>query len=370
MLLQNPPHALHTLYAAARREAAWRDALKDLSFLTGSQGATVWLMRGRQLPQLEFYNFSPPFIRAYVDVMAAHDPTVQFITNHPSTRITREDQIIADREKQRHAYYRWQSLHTDSYHRLLAKVPAGRSLQLGIALHRNKQAGSYDDRDRKQLAILYPDIACALSLGLRRDSLRGFCYLTKEQHLDQEILATISAVVAWKNKSGTRAVACSAVAECIWAIRNLAETPPVYVRLLAAIHKQLGGHAGLAREQLEGLPNNAQEATHSDVIDNSGTLLLIGATRAWCALDSGNLPHYFVQTRLLWNRAQQCNRQSIWRRCRDLYSFASRMCGHIGISDCLSSIHAPMLCEPALPNARVVQLLWECITPPFESSDL
>ena len=78
MLIDERVHAvIRALYDAAMDETLWPGALKELTDLTGSQGASFWVLDGSDQPRLPTFttvNFDPNFIEKYLDDMVPMDP--------------------------------------------------------------------------------------------------------------------------------------------------------------------------------------------------------------------------------------------------------------------------------------------------------
>ena len=77
---------IQALYDAAMDETLWPKALQEMTDLTGSQAATFWVLDSSaqpRLPTLITHNFDPSFMKAYLDGVVPHDPTVQYLVRNP-----------------------------------------------------------------------------------------------------------------------------------------------------------------------------------------------------------------------------------------------------------------------------------------------
>ncbi|MCC5794491.1 MAG: hypothetical protein JJT85_07120 [Chromatiales bacterium] len=112
------------MYEAALDESLWREALQKLADATNSQAATFWLLNGSaspRLPTFSFINLDPQLIRGYLDGMAEHDPTVQYLMTHPGQAIVHDGLFITEREKDQHVYYDWRRRYTGMRFRLISR---------------------------------------------------------------------------------------------------------------------------------------------------------------------------------------------------------------------------------------------------------
>ena len=175
MSLDERVHAvIQALYDAAMDETLWPEALKQLTDLTGSQGASFWVLDGSEQPRLPTFatiNFDPKFIEKYLDSMVPFDPTVQYLVRHPDEPIVHDGLVITEREKDRDPYYDWQRHHSDSRFRMVGQVHPAPDVQAGIALHRRREAGRYEPVDIERFAILHRHLERALRIGFRLGSL-------------------------------------------------------------------------------------------------------------------------------------------------------------------------------------------------------
>jgi len=165
--------AIDAVYEAALDESLWQSALQKLADATNSQAATFWLLNGSgppRLPTFSFINFDPELIQEYLDGMAEHDPTVQYLLTHPGQAIVHDGLFISEREKDRHPYYDWHHRYTDMRFRLISQMSPAPGVQAGIALHRTRKVGRFEQADVDQFAVLHRHIERALGFGFRLGS--------------------------------------------------------------------------------------------------------------------------------------------------------------------------------------------------------
>jgi len=184
MSLDERVHAvIQALYDAAMDETLWPEALKKLTDLTDSQGASFWVLDGSEHPRLPTFatiNFDPKFIEEYLDSMVPLDPTVQYLVCHPDEPIVHDGLVITEGEKDRHPYYDWQRHHSDSRFRMVGQVHPAPAVQAGVALHRRRQAGRYETIDIERFAILQRHLERALRIGFSLGSLGAIQQCTTE----------------------------------------------------------------------------------------------------------------------------------------------------------------------------------------------
>ena len=175
MSIDERVHAvIRSVYDAAMEETRWPEALKELTDLTGSQGASFWVLDGSDQPRLPTFstvNFDPKFIAAYLDNMVPLDPTVQYLVRHPNQPIVHDGLIITEREKDRHVYYDWQGQHSDIRFRMVGQVRPAPGVQAGVALHRTRSVGRYESDDLERFSVLYGHLEKALAIGFRLGAL-------------------------------------------------------------------------------------------------------------------------------------------------------------------------------------------------------
>jgi DNA-binding CsgD family transcriptional regulator len=166
--------AIEAVYEAALDETLWHGALQKLADATGSQAASFWLLDGSdqpRLPMFSFINFDPQLIREYLDGMAEHDPTVQYLAAHPGEPIVHDGMFITEREKDRHVYYDWHHRFTEMRYRLISQMTPAPGIQAGVALHRTRNVGRFERGDVDRFAMLHRHIQRALALGFRFGSI-------------------------------------------------------------------------------------------------------------------------------------------------------------------------------------------------------
>jgi DNA-binding CsgD family transcriptional regulator/PAS domain-containing protein len=167
---------IDAMYDAAVDDARWPEALEQLTDVTGSQGASFWVLDASAQPRLPTFtaiNFDPTFIGEYLDEMVPFDPTVQYLVAHPDEAIVHDGLVITEREKVRHAYYDWQRRHsdTDIWFRLVGQACPAHLVQAGVALHRTRKTGPYEVSDLDRFAVLQGHLQRALSIGFRLGAL-------------------------------------------------------------------------------------------------------------------------------------------------------------------------------------------------------
>lgn len=165
---------IQALYDAALDERQWTHALTQLAAITRSQAATFWVLDGSdqpRLPTLTCLNFDPAFIAEYQNGMVPHDPTVQYLVAHPTTPIVHDGLVISERDKERHAYYDWHGRHSDTRYRMVGQARPAERVQAGVALHRARTIGRYDQADIEQFALLHWHLERALAIAFRLGTL-------------------------------------------------------------------------------------------------------------------------------------------------------------------------------------------------------
>lgn len=184
MSIDERVHAvIRALYDAAMEETLWPAALKELTDITGSQGASFWVLDGSDQPRLPTFttvNFDPKFIEAYLEDMVPLDPTVQYLVRHPDEPIVHDGLVITEREKERHPYYDWQGQYSDIRFRMVGQVRPAPAVQAGVALHRTQRTGRYESDDIERFSVLYDHLARALAIGFRLGSLGTLQQCTTE----------------------------------------------------------------------------------------------------------------------------------------------------------------------------------------------
>jgi DNA-binding CsgD family transcriptional regulator len=174
---------IQSLYDAAMDEALWPHALQRLTDYTGSQAATFWTLDSSgepRLPILTIYNFDPDFMREYLAGMVPHDPTVQYLVQHPAEGIVHDGLVISEREKDRHHYYDWHGRHSETRFRMVGQAHPAPGAQAGVALHRTQHAGRYESDDLERFSFVYAHLQRALAIGFRLGSLSALNQATVE----------------------------------------------------------------------------------------------------------------------------------------------------------------------------------------------
>jgi DNA-binding CsgD family transcriptional regulator len=202
--------AIEAVYEAALDETLWHGALQKLADATGSQAASFWLMDGSDQPRLpifSFINFDPQLIREYLDGMAEHDPTIQYLAGHPGEPIVHDGLFITEREKDRHIYYDWHHRFTEMRFRLISQMSPAPGIQAGVALHRTRTVGRFERGDVDQFAVLHRHIQRALALGFRFGSI-GAMQQCSAELLDRNpagiLLLDASRSVVYANQAAER----------------------------------------------------------------------------------------------------------------------------------------------------------------------
>jgi DNA-binding CsgD family transcriptional regulator len=165
---------IDALYEAALDETKWHDVLHKLATLTGSQAATFWVLDGSGQPRLPIFlyiNLDPQLIEEYLDGMAQHDPTVQYLVRHPTLPLVHDSMFITEDEKDRHRYYDWHHRFSDTRYRLVSRMSPAPAVQAGVALLRARCAGRFEPSDLEQFTVLHRHIERALGLGFKLGSL-------------------------------------------------------------------------------------------------------------------------------------------------------------------------------------------------------
>lgn len=165
---------IDALYEAALDETQWHGVLHQLADLTRSQAATFWVLDGSdqpRLPTFSYVNLDPQLIDEYLDGMAEHDPTVQYLVSNPALPIVHDAMFITEREKERHLYYDWHHRYSDTRFRLVSRMSPAPTVQAGVTLHRAHSAGRFEPRDVEQFTVLHRHIERALALGFQVGSL-------------------------------------------------------------------------------------------------------------------------------------------------------------------------------------------------------
>lgn len=173
---------VQALYDAAMDETLWPSALRHLTAFTRSQAATFWSLDTPppRLPILTIFNFDPAFMKEYLAGMVPHDPTVQYLVQHPDEPIVHDGLVIAERDKDRHPYYDWHGRNSDTRFRLVGQARPAPAVQAGVALHRTRRAGRYEPADIERFAFLQCHLQRALAIAFRLGALNALQQSTTE----------------------------------------------------------------------------------------------------------------------------------------------------------------------------------------------
>src|SRR6185503_8283448 len=174
---------IEAIYDAALHETQWTKALAALTAVTGSQAATFWVLDNSdqpRLPTLVTFNFEPGFIAEYQHGMVPLDPTVQYLVAHPDEPIVHDGLVIAEREKDRHAYYDWHGRHSDTRYRMVGQARPAHQVQAGVALHRTRSVGRFEPADIQRFTLLRGHLARALAIAFRLGTLGTLHHCTTE----------------------------------------------------------------------------------------------------------------------------------------------------------------------------------------------
>jgi DNA-binding CsgD family transcriptional regulator/PAS domain-containing protein len=115
---------------------------------------------------------------------------VQYLVAHPSQPIVHDGLVISEREKDRHPYYDWHARHSDTRFRMVGQVCPAPVVQAGVALHRRRKFGRYEEKDIERFAILHRHLERALAMGFRLGSLGTMQRCTAEL-LDRNPVAVL-----------------------------------------------------------------------------------------------------------------------------------------------------------------------------------
>jgi DNA-binding CsgD family transcriptional regulator len=174
---------VQSLYDAALDESLWPGTLKELTDLTGSQGASFWVLDNFEqirLPSFTSVNFDPAAIQEYLEHLVPLDPTNQYLAAHPNEPIVHDGLFITEREKDRHPYYDWHDRAVGTRFRMVAQIRPAPGVQSGIALHRMPRYGRYEPADLEQFTFLYGHLKRALEVAFRLGSLGAVQQATAE----------------------------------------------------------------------------------------------------------------------------------------------------------------------------------------------
>jgi DNA-binding CsgD family transcriptional regulator len=174
---------IEAFYDAALDEKLWRSALQQVTELSGSLGASFWVLDGSEAPRLSTFvtiNFDPAAIKEYLEHTAAIDPTVQYLAAHPDVPIVHDGLVISEAEKEKHPYYDWHERCIDTRFRMVGQAQLMPAVQAGIALHRTRKAGRFESADIDQFAFLHRHLERALKIGVRIGSINAVAEFGKE----------------------------------------------------------------------------------------------------------------------------------------------------------------------------------------------
>ena len=191
--------AIEAFYDAALDETLWRSALERVTELSGSLGASFWVLDGSDAPRLSTFvtiNFDSTAIKEYLEHTAAIDPTVHYLAAHPEVPIVHDGLVISEAEKDKHPYYDWHERCIDTRFRMVGQAQLMPAVQAGVALHRTRKAGRFETADIEQFAILHRHLERALKIGVRIGSLNAVAEFGKEW------VDRCAAAVAYTGRSG------------------------------------------------------------------------------------------------------------------------------------------------------------------------
>jgi len=174
---------IEAFYDAALDETLWRSALQQVTDLSGSLGASFWVLDGVDTPRLSTFvtiNFDPVAIKEYVEHTAAIDPTVQYLAAHADVPIVHDGLVISEADKDKHPYYDWHERRIDTRFRVVGQAQLAPAVQAGIALHRTRKAGRFERGDLDQFAVLHRHLERALKIAVRIGSLEAVTGFAKE----------------------------------------------------------------------------------------------------------------------------------------------------------------------------------------------
>jgi PAS domain-containing protein len=185
--------AIAALYDAALDERLWPDALAKLTQLTASQASSFWVLDSSQGSRLSTFlsiNFDARAIAGYLGGMASLDPTVRHLLAHPRQSIVHDGMLGPGDDDDTRAYLDWHERNVETRFRLVGQSDLGSSLQAGIALHRARTAGRYDQQDIAQFELVHKHLQRALAVGLRLGSLVTTQQVTADL-LDRNVAAVV-----------------------------------------------------------------------------------------------------------------------------------------------------------------------------------
>jgi DNA-binding CsgD family transcriptional regulator len=168
---------IEAFYDAAMDAALWPAALKNLTDLTGSQAASFWVLDasgGSRLPTFIYLNFDDKSVAEYLNGMAAYDPTIRYLVEHPLEAIVHDGLLGGARDNHTRAYDDWHERNVETRFRIVGQVRVAAGVQAGVALHRTRKAGKYEPQDIDRFSTLHGHLQRALAIALRIGSLGAF----------------------------------------------------------------------------------------------------------------------------------------------------------------------------------------------------
>jgi len=181
------------LYDAALDPAFWPEALARLTELTGSQASTFWVLdagSGSLHPTFVSINFDQRVVDDYVGGIASLDPTVRYLLAHPKARIVHDGMLGSEHDEDTRKYMDWHERNVETRYRLVAQSEMGAELQAGIALHRTRRAGRYDQDDIGRFSVIDDHLRRALAVGVKLGSLATQQQITADL-LDRNVSAIV-----------------------------------------------------------------------------------------------------------------------------------------------------------------------------------
>lgn len=165
---------ISAFYDATLDQTQWPVALDQLSELMGAQAATFWVLDSNGSPELtefSFVNFDPVFIQQYLEQMAATDPTVRYLVDHPDVPMVHCGTYLTERDIDHSPYYDWHFRHTDARYRLLGQISTAPGVQAGVTLHRTRKAGRFSASDMALFKLVYGHLQRAMAIACRLGTL-------------------------------------------------------------------------------------------------------------------------------------------------------------------------------------------------------
>ncbi|HVW70020.1 MAG TPA: helix-turn-helix transcriptional regulator [Steroidobacteraceae bacterium] len=185
--------AIAAVYDAALDENLWPAALAQFTQMTGSQASSFWVLDGndRSLhPTFVTINFDRRAVDDYVGGLASLDPTVRYLLAHPQEPIVHDGMLPPGDDEDTRTYLDWHVRSVETQYRLVGQARLGTMLQAGIALHRTRKAGRYEQSDIRQFAFMHEHLQRALRFGVRLGSLTSTQQVTTAL-LDRNVAAVV-----------------------------------------------------------------------------------------------------------------------------------------------------------------------------------